>query len=991
MLALFRLVAASVVLWPAIYSFGQPLSGSLEGNVTDPSGAVVSGASVQVIAGNGGTNGAVRATVTDIRGGYRVGDLAPGVYRVRITSGGFAPFEDANVAVAAGSTRTLSVRLEIAQSKQNVTISDGTPQVGVDPSQNAGQIVLRGSDLDAFSDDPEDLANELQMLAGPSPGPDGGQIFIDGFSAGIMPPKASIREVRVNQNPFSAEYDRVGFGRIDVVTKPGSEKYHGQASFDFANRALTARNPFLVGPLVPNYRQEQFAGNFGGPVSKRASFFIDANRRITDENSLVTYTALDAASNPVAVSTAVVAPSWRTSVSPRFDYAITPNHTLTLRYSWADTNGRNQGINTQTFDQASQAYSQDNSQQSIQAVESSVLGARAINDIRFQFLHAQLSQSGVSTAPEVDVQGAFTSGGTFPLNYTKDNRSEFQDNLTLLRGAHTIKLGGRLRDESLKQQSTTNFNGEFIFSGIPGDDAAIDVYQQNQLLAAEGYTQQEIAAQGFGPSEFLLTTGNPRAEVNVFDAGLYVQDDWRWRRNVTLSAGIRYEGQSGIADHADFAPRAAIAWAPAGGKSRNPKTVIRAANGMFYDRFAANLLMNATLLNGINQTQFIIRNPLFYPDIPDIATLEALASQQSSGGSHIRYQVDSGLRVPYLIQTAAGIEHQLAQGVSLAVNYTNTRGVHELVTRDINAPLETAFNSLGEAIGPRPFGNSAGDIYQYEGSGVFRQNQLVTSFNAKVSSRLSMFGYYVFNRAMSDTDGPGTMPSNPYDLRADYGRAAFDFRHRAFISATTMLPGKIRMAPFLFLQSGLPYNVTSGVDTNGDGNPNDDRPAFAQDLSGPSVVYKPGFGAFDLAPGTLANAVIVPRNYLEGPGILSLTVRVSRSWSFGETGRGGGNTGNDEIRGGDAIRNGGLSGGSNQSGLAGVFGGIATARRYALTLTASVRNALNNVNPAQPIGNLSSPDFGKSLTLNTFGPLPGAGPNAGAGNRHIELQLRLTF
>jgi hypothetical protein len=150
------------------------------------------------------------------------------------------------------------------------------------------------------------------MLAGPSPGPDGGQIFIDGFSAGIMSPKASIREIRVNQNPFSSEYDRVGFGRIDITTKPGSEKYHGQASFDFANRALTARNPFLVSPIVPNYRQEQFAGNFGGPISKRASFFIDANRRITDENSLVNYTSLDSALNPIAISAAVVAPSRRT-------------------------------------------------------------------------------------------------------------------------------------------------------------------------------------------------------------------------------------------------------------------------------------------------------------------------------------------------------------------------------------------------------------------------------------------------------------------------------------------------------------------------------------------------------------------------------------------------------------------------------------------------------------------------------------------------------
>jgi hypothetical protein len=162
-----------------------------------------------------------------------------------------------------------------------------------------------------------------------------------------------------------------------------------------------------------------------------------------------------------------------------------------------------------------------------------------------------------------------------------------------------------------------------------------------------------------------------------------------------------------------------------------------------------------------------------------------------------------------------------------------------------------------------------------------------------------MFGYYVYSRAMSDTDSPGYMPANPYDLRGDYGRAAFDFRHRGFVSATATLPLKIRMAPFIFLQSGLPYNVTSGVDTNGDGNPNDDRPAFAQDLSRPTVTYKPGFGAFDTAPGTLANAVLVPRNYLEGPGILSVTVRVSRSWSFGESGRGGGNTGSDEIRGGD--------------------------------------------------------------------------------------------
>ena len=204
--------------------------------------------------------------------------------------------------------QTLNARLQIQEERTNVTVSDTASQVGVDPSQNVGQIVLRGNDLDAFSDDPEDLTNELQMLAGPSAGPTAGQIFIDGFTGGIMPPKASIREIRVNQNPFSAEYDRVGFGRVEVLTKPGSDKYHGQASFDFGDRALTARNPYLTGPIVPNYRQEIFAGNFGGPIKKKASFFIDVDRRITDENSLLNYTTLDSALNPLTISSAVVAP-----------------------------------------------------------------------------------------------------------------------------------------------------------------------------------------------------------------------------------------------------------------------------------------------------------------------------------------------------------------------------------------------------------------------------------------------------------------------------------------------------------------------------------------------------------------------------------------------------------------------------------------------------------------------------------------------------------
>jgi len=182
----------------------------------------------------------------------------------------------------------------------------------------------------------------------------------------------------------------------------------------------------------------------------------------------------------------LLAPSRRLSTNPRVDYALTPNNTLTVRYSWMDTNARNQGITTQGFDEPSRAYTQDLTQQGVQVIESAVLGARAVNEARFQFNRTRTTQTGVSSAPELDVVGAFTGGGTFPLNYIDRNHTEFQESLTLIRGTHTIKLGGRLRDDQLKQQSLTNFNGRYIFSAVPGVGQAIEIYQQKSIARCSG-------------------------------------------------------------------------------------------------------------------------------------------------------------------------------------------------------------------------------------------------------------------------------------------------------------------------------------------------------------------------------------------------------------------------------------------------------------------------------------------------------------------------
>jgi hypothetical protein len=166
------------------------------------------------------------------------------------------------------------ITMKLAEVKQEVTVSEeNTTQLGLQPTQNADALVFKGTDLEALPDDPDDLQQDLQALAGPSAGPNGGEIFIDGFSSGRLPPKESIREIRINQNPFSAEYDKLGFGRIEIFTKPGSDKFHGTASYDISDGVWNARNPFINFTPFPGFKAQTYGGNVSGPINKRASFF----------------------------------------------------------------------------------------------------------------------------------------------------------------------------------------------------------------------------------------------------------------------------------------------------------------------------------------------------------------------------------------------------------------------------------------------------------------------------------------------------------------------------------------------------------------------------------------------------------------------------------------------------------------------------------------------------------------------------------------------
>jgi hypothetical protein len=938
---------------------------TLKGQITDPSSAAIPNVTITAT----GSDGSVKVAVTDPTGNFTMA-LPPGTYTVRGSAKGFAPFEKPGVKIDAGTPVTLNAKLIIQTESQSVTVSDQI-QVSTDPSNNVGQLVLNGADLESLPDDPDDLAADLQALAGPSVGPNGGQIFIDGFSGGKLPPKSSIREIRINSNPFAAEYDKLGFGRIEILTKPGTDKLHGQAFFNYGDRALNTRNPYLTASEPPPYQSELFGGYVSGALNRKTSFFLDVERRSIDENALIVANVLDSNFNVVPYNAALLTPIRDTTVSPRLDYQLNANNTLTGRYSYSDRSSGNQGVGQ--FNLESRAVQQDASEQTVQLTETAILNTTSINETRFMFDHASADQSGNSSLPTTNVQDSFTGGGaSLSRNFSHLNSYELQNTTSLTRGKHQIKFGLRVRDYHLENQSTNNYNGTFTFFSI-------NTYSRAQQLLAQGATPGEIYAAGAGASIFSITGGVPLAKVSQIDAGFFIQDDFRFKPNLTLSAGLRYEIQSNISDKRDFGPRLSLAWGLDSKNGGPAKTVLRVGAGMFYDRFDYNYTLTAERLNGTNQQMFVVDNPNFYPVVPSLASLTSALLPQAT------YHVDPNLHAPYIIQEVVGLERQLPRNITAAVNFVNSQGVHQLLSRDINAPLPGTYNVLVPNSGLRPYGISAGDIYQYESAGIFRQRQLITNISARINTRLMLFGFYSYSQAHGNTDGAASFPSNQYNLSVDYSRTAFDIRHRGFIGGNVTVKYGFQLSPFIMLASGPPFNIIEGRDLNGDAILTD-RPSYATTSTLPSALRVTPWGSFDLL--TTGGGAVIPRNLGMSPGTVSINLRLSRTFSFGKraetaaAGPQGGRMGGIPGVGGP-----GGPGGGGPGGPGGMFGGSG-AGKYNLTFSISARNLINHVNPAPPDGNLTSSLFGQSTsTAGGFGPFA----SGAAGNRKVELQMRFQF
>jgi hypothetical protein len=949
---------------------------SLHGHIADPTGALIPGATVTITTSAGKS---VATTTADASGAYQVSGLAPGSYIVRASFAGFAPFAMPAIQLAAGQVKRVDISMAMEVEQQSVVVTDESASVNVEASGNANAIVLKGKDLDALSDDPDELSNELTALAGPSAGPNGGQIYIDGFSGGQLPPKSAIREIRINQNPFSAEFDRLGYGRIEILTKPGTDKLHGQFFIQGNDKAFNTGNPFTT--TIPAYYSYQFNGTVSGAISKTASFFVSAEQRNTENvNAWLIPDAVMPDSSGVYVDTQnygvnLLNRRIRDNASARIDWQLGAKNTFTARYGfWAES--EHGDLNSGSL--ASASTHESNTDHTVQLSDAIVINDHAVNESRFQYERQNENHYPDSPDCTITVTGDFTGGGfrgQTSLDHT--TRLEFQNLTTMSHGAHAIKFGTRMRDTRDANLTNANFNGSFTF-----DSSA------TYLAMANGLTNGQSFDSLASPISASITTGPESSLANVFDVALFAQDDWKFNPRLTISGGVRWEAQNHISDHDDWAPRAAFAYALDGnGKDKKAKTVLRGGYGFFYDRLGSGNLLTVNRSNIQNQIVFN------YPSCPD-NTEKALDKNllldgncastgvASAASAPVKYLVAPHFHSPYTGQAGASLERQLLPGTSVTFTYLHSFGVHQLVTRNANQ-----FDSQDDQY---PLDPTGGYHYEYFPEAVFKQNQLITSVNATLSKKLSLMGFYTV--AWANSNGAGGSASNAYDLDQDYGRANFVSRNMLFAMANYSGPWGIRFNPFLVAQSGRPYNITLAADPlNNFGN---QRPTYATSTTPTADQLLTPYGVLDI---TGLTGKMIPINLGNGPAAVAVNLRISRAIGLGpklesanNQGSGGPPPGGPPDGGGrrggppgGGLGPGGLGGGGGPRGLGG--GGNSTGHKYSLTFSAQALNLFNDIDYGTPNGTVTSPNFGKSTSL------AGGIFSTGSAARRIFVQAVFSF
>ena len=883
----------------------------LSGTVTDPSGALVPQATLVMTAHAPAMAGTSQTVRSDAAGRFSV-SLAPGEYDLAVTADGFN--EAKRVVTVGARPLFVDLRLTVAATTDEINVpSNGAASTA--SGDNKSALVFRGQQLDTLSSNDTAMQQQVLAMAGGS-GEGGGKVYVDGFSGGRFPPKDTIREIRINQNPFSSQYDDLGYGRVEVFTKPGSDKFHGSYGIQGNTKGLNSLNPY-TGEEPPYYLVFN-RGVFSGPLGKKTSFLLSGESNDAQGNVVVN------AFNPDGsrLSEAVPAPQTSYTFGAHIDRQVNTTNTLVGRYEYSSTKVKNSGVGLLVL--PSEGIDTSTEVQTLQVGNTQLIGANIVSETRFQYLRTRLGQTPVSTAPTIVVQGAFDGGGA-PTQAAQDSQDqyEFQEYTSVSQGTHFVRAGVRYRLLHEVNTSTANYNGQFTFPTLAAYQAGV-------------------------PSLFSLTTGQTTASLLTGDIGAYAEDEWKARKDLTITYGLRLESQNAIPDHFNPAPRAGISWAVRQTDKHPALFVLRANAGVFYSRFAAGNILTSIRQNGVSQQAFLLKNPEFYPAIPNPGELSGTPPTPYSISPHLR--VASEWIASVGVERALGKEGKLG---SVSLTYYGVRGVHQYNSENINAPIG----------GVRPLGGR-GDIYRFASDGIEKAQSLSANANLQPTKQLSLFAYYGARRQTSDTFGAASFPSQPYRVSADYGPSGLGMQpigQRLFADASYTLPFGFSADAFVAVLSRSRFNITTGTDRNEDTQFND-RPAFATNPGPTSVLYRTAYGTFDANPQP--GEAIIPYNYAPGPRLLFTALDVGRDFKFGPRPE------------------------APPTPAAALKPGEHAPRpdpAYDLDFSVEAINLLNHNNPGAPVGVLSSPFFGRSISTNSFFDF------ASSGNRFVFLHAGFRF
>jgi len=765
----------------------RAMSQPVTGVVLDTTGGVLPNADVVLTTTSGGT---VQQTTADAAGNFRFDAVPQGRYEVHVAFEGFQP-TTSRVTVGARPPSPLRITLPLASVKQEVTVSNQAAEVSTGAATNSDAVTIDQAMLDSLPVFDQDLISTLsRFLDAGALGNGGATVVVNGMEVSALRVSASaVQQIKINQDPYSAEYARPGRGRIEILTKPGSSEYHGEANVFFRDAALDAQNAFAF--TKPDDRKHIVEGTLGGPVGSggKTSFMLSGHDQVEDQQAFVYAVGLDGIIQQVAPQAnrqSLIAGSITRQVSNAVTIAVRPNYEY--------ESSKNRGVGGTTLVGAGTNF--EHREEQITYTQQTIFRPTLVSQFQVLFGHEREPTVSVSPAQGLVVAGAFTGGGGQGDLTRTETHMQLNASLGWTKGRHLVQAGFQLPDWSERGfDDRTNFGGTFYFASLPP-------YQAGR------------------PYAFVQQRGNGVLSFLEKQVGAYVKDDFQWSPSVTLSYGVRYDWQNYFGDTNNLAPRSSIAYAP-GAKKTN---VIRAGVGVFNDRSGPVAI--ADLLH--YQPGGLVKSVITDPGFPDpYANGPAVAQPPSL------VVLAPDVQIPQTVQYSVGVDHQLSKSTTLSVTYTGSHGFHLFRSRDINAPPPPLYQSR-----PDP---TVGVLREIESSGRQQSDSLSVTLRGRMTKWFNGQAQYALARTHNDTNGINWFPANDYDLSGEYARADFDRRQRLVLLGR-VAPRKIAdIGVSLTVNSAGPYTELLGVDVYNNARGRARPPGVAR-----NTLEAAGFASLDL-------------------------------------------------------------------------------------------------------------------------------------------------